>query len=82
MVTAKLTTKGQITIPKSVRDSLRLHAGDRVEFVMHGHAEATLKPISKSVDEVFGKLRRPSQPSLTVEEMKAAVARSIKSRNP
>ncbi len=80
MVTATLTTKGQITIPKAVRDSLRLHSGDRVEFIVHGGSEATLKPVTKSVDEVFGKLHSPSQPPRTVEQMKEAVAERIRSR--
>ncbi|NQT93290.1 MAG: AbrB/MazE/SpoVT family DNA-binding domain-containing protein, partial [Lentisphaerae bacterium] len=68
MVTATLTSKGQITIPKAVRDSLHLHTGDRVAFVVHGDSEATLKPVTKSVDEVFGKLHSPSQPCRTVDE--------------
>ena len=81
MVTATLTTKGQITIPKAVRDSLHLHSGDRIAFVVHGDAEATMKPVTKSVDEVFGRLHRPSQPRRTVEEMHAAVAERMRSRN-
>jgi AbrB family looped-hinge helix DNA binding protein len=32
--TAKLTSKGQITIPKDVRDALRLAPGDRVTFIV------------------------------------------------
>lgn len=82
MVTATLTTKGQITIPKAVRDSLRLRSGDRIAFVMHGHSEATMKPITKAVDEVFGKLHDPTRPRRTVEEMKAAVVEAIRRRNP
>lgn len=74
MVTATLTSKGQLTLPKVVRDSLRLHIGDRVAFVIHGASEAVLKPVTKSVDEVFGRLHNPDQPTRTVEEMKAAVA--------
>ena len=74
MVTATLTTKGQITIPKAVRDSLRLHSGDRVAFVLQGDAGALLKPITKSVDEVFGKLHDPRQRARTVAEMNTAVA--------
>ena len=80
MVTATLTTKGQITIPKSVRDSLHLHSGDRIAFVLHGDSEAVLTPITKSVDDVFGTLHVPSQPLRTVAEMNEAVANNLRSR--
>lgn len=36
MVTATLTSKGQITIPLEVRRQLNLEQGDRVEFVPRG----------------------------------------------
>ena len=80
MVTATLTSKGQLTIPKAVRDSLHLHTGDRVAFVVHGDAKAVLKPVTKSVDEVFGRLHSAAQPRRSVEEMKAAVAKRMRNR--
>lgn len=80
MVTATLTSKGQLTIPKAVRDSLHLHTGDRVAFVVHGDAEAVLTPVTKSVDEVFGRLYSPAQPRRSVEEMNAAMAKRMRSR--
>ncbi len=80
MATATLTSKGQLTIPKAIRDSLHLHTGDRVAFVIHGESEALLKPVTKSVDEMFGRLYNPKQPRRTVEDMKAAVAKQLRSR--
>ena len=74
MPTATLTSKGQITIPKSVRDSLRLHTGDRIEFVVQDSSQAVLRPITKGVDEVFGRLHDPKQSPVTVEQMNAALA--------
>jgi AbrB family looped-hinge helix DNA binding protein len=79
MVTATLTSKGQLTIPKSVRDSLHLHTGDRVAFIVHGETEVLVKPVTKSVDDVFGRLHNAAQPRRTVGEMKAAVAKRMRS---
>lgn len=79
MVTATLTSKGQLTIPKVVRDALRLHAGDRVMFVVHGDTEAVLQPLTKSVDEVFGQLHNPVQQRRSIKEMNDAVAKRMRS---
>jgi antitoxin PrlF len=81
MVTATLTSKGQLTIPKAVRDTLHLHSGDIVAFIVHGDAEAVLKPMTKSADEVFGRLHSPGQPCKSIEQMKGAVAERMRKRN-
>ena len=81
MTTATLTSKGQITIPKQVREFLHLHTGDRVEFVLHGNSEAALKPITRSVSDVFGLLHDPAQKALSVDDMNAAVAQRMKDSN-
>ena len=75
VVTATLTSKGQMTIPKAVRESLRLRSGDRVEFVVHDQSEATLRPITKTVDAVFGRLHVRGQSAVTVARMDGAIAR-------
>jgi len=77
VVTATLTSKGQMTIPKAVRESLRLRSGDRVEFVVHDQSEATMRPITKSVDDVFGRLRVRGQAAVTVARMDEAIAREM-----
>jgi len=69
MVTATITTKGQITIPKAVRNSLMLGAGDKIEFVVTDGREALIRPISRKVDEVFGMLHKPGDKSVSVEDM-------------
>jgi len=44
-VTARMTSKGQITVPKAVRDALSLDAGDQVVFRVEGdHAVLTRTP--------------------------------------
>ena len=73
-----LTSKGQITIPKSVRDSLALHAGDKVEFVLTENNEVLLKPVTKKVDEVFGRLFRAGRPAVDIAEMDALLKQKIR----
>ena len=40
---ARLTVKGQVTIPKKVRDALHLSAGDAVEFEVNGSGEFVVR---------------------------------------
>jgi len=61
MALSTLTSKGQITIPKAVRDSLRLHSGDKVEFVITESREALLRPITKKAADVYGRLYKPGR---------------------
>ena len=79
MNTATITSKGQITIPKEIREALRLHAGDRVAFAFKNESEVTMKTVTKSVDDVFGSLHDDEQAPLSVEEMNEAIAARFKS---
>lgn len=81
MALATLTSKGQVTIPKSVRESLQLHSGDKIEISVTGNGEAIIRPISKTVDEVFGRLHKAckaDRKTVSVEEMDEAIARRMK----
>jgi antitoxin PrlF len=42
-VAARLTSKGQITVPKSVRDALALRPGDELVFRVHGDRAVVAK---------------------------------------
>lgn len=75
-----MTQKGQVTIPKGVRDSLHLVTGDKVEFILNDRNEVVLKPVTRKVMEVAGLLSRykKSQP-VSVEAMNQCVEQSFKS---
>jgi len=75
---AKLTNKGQITIPKAVRQSLGLHPGDKLEFIINKNDEVLFKPIVKKVDDVFGKLYKRDRKSVSVKAMDAAIKQKMK----
>jgi len=77
MALATLTSKGQVTIPKAVRNSLHLHAGDKVEFVITETKDALLRPVTKKVDDVFGMLHKPGRKPVSIEKMDAGIRKKM-----
>jgi antitoxin PrlF len=75
MATATLTSKGQITIPARVRNELGVDAGDRIEFVEVGKGEFSIVAATRSVKELNGLLYRKGQKPVSIEAMKAAIAK-------
>jgi len=78
MTLATLTSKGQITIPKTVRDSLRIKSGDKVEFVLTEKREALLRPITMNTDDVFGRLHNIKRKPVSVEKIDAAIKKRMR----
>lgn len=75
MSKATLTSKGQITIPKVVRERLGVEAGDRLEFVEQESGVYKVIAATRDVRHLKGLVPKPRRP-VSVEEMKAAVRRS------
>ena len=73
MTTATITTKGQITIPASVRQSLAVDTGDRVEFVEIEPGQFLFMAANRSVTELRGMFGKPKKP-VSVEEMNRVIA--------
>jgi AbrB family looped-hinge helix DNA binding protein len=73
MASATITTKGQTTIPKAVRDRLRLEPGDRVEFVVQEDGTALMIPATLTLAELKASVPPPPR-ALSLEEMDEAVA--------
>jgi AbrB family looped-hinge helix DNA binding protein len=77
---ATLTSKGQITLPKQVRDELGLQPGDKVEFEKRD-GRYVLRRRNRSALEFAGILQRPGDRTLTVEEMDQAVGAALAEDN-
>jgi antitoxin PrlF len=78
MALATLTNKGQVTIPKAVRDSLGLHSGDKLEFVLVENGKAYIKPVTKKVDDVFGRLYKSDRKPVSVEKMDEKIRQKMR----
>lgn len=62
-----LTSKGQTTVPKAIRESLRLKPGDRITFTPMPDGTVLMRVKNKSVMSLAGSLRRRGRKALPVE---------------
>jgi AbrB family looped-hinge helix DNA binding protein len=68
-----ITVKGQATIPKIIREHLRLKPGDRVKFFMHPDGTVVLLP-KLPASALRGMLKSRRRKAVTIEQMAQAVA--------
>ena len=73
MSTATITSKGQITIPAIVRNTLGVEAGDRVEFIQVEPGRFELVAATQPVTALKGLVRKPASP-VTIAAMNEAIA--------
>lgn len=72
MSTAILTSKGQTTIPKKIRDRLRLRAGDRLKFILQPDGRVLIVPTTVHARDLKGMLTPPEKP-VSLEQMERAI---------
>ena len=77
MPTATLITKGQVTIPKEVREHLGIDTGDRLSFVVQEDGTVMVKPLTRHVRELGGFLRRSGQRPVSISQMDAGIAKRM-----
>ena len=66
---ATLTSKGQTTIPKEIRDSLNMKAGDRMTFTLMPDSTVVIRLKSKSLTDLAGKLHKKGRKVIPVEQL-------------
>lgn len=75
MPTTTLTSRGQTTIPKSIREALQLRPGDRIEFTLKGD-QVILRRAGADLTELDGMIDRSDREPASVEEMDEAIERA------
>lgn len=74
MATATITSKGQVTIPASVRLALGLESGSRIEFIETEKGKFSIIPANNSILELKGMLRKPAK-AVSIDAMNMAIAK-------
>jgi AbrB family looped-hinge helix DNA binding protein len=76
---ATMTSKGQVTLPKEVRDLLRLNEGQKLCFTVEDGNRAVMTPQWRRLSDLVGILPKPKR-RVTLEEMDQAIADGIVDR--
>ena len=72
MPTTTLTSKGQVTIPKTVRDELGLREGDRIAFRVLEDGTVVVEPETVDLLDLRGILK-PKRKGVSVSDMDKAI---------
>jgi AbrB family looped-hinge helix DNA binding protein len=73
MPSAKVTSKGQVTVPAEVRAALGLHEGSTIDFVPTPAGSYEIIVRRTSIKDLKGALRRPERP-ISLADMDTAIA--------
>jgi AbrB family looped-hinge helix DNA binding protein len=78
---ATLTSKGQITLPKEIRDRLGLDAGSMLDFQVLEDNTITAREVKPDARRIRGLLKSPHSAPLTVEQMDDAVSKHLRDKH-
>jgi antitoxin PrlF len=76
MVHSTVTSKGQTTIPRKIRNALRIRPGDTLQYVVEGdHATIRVHPGARSLRGVLGSKKGKGMSFAEIRDAAAAAAR-------
>ncbi|MEQ8765770.1 MAG: AbrB/MazE/SpoVT family DNA-binding domain-containing protein [Planctomycetota bacterium] len=81
MATSRLSVKGQLVIPKEIREHLGLRPGDRLAFVILDDGEVVIRPAVVDVRDLKGIVERPGRKSVSIRAMNEAIRRRAGGRS-
>jgi antitoxin PrlF len=78
MTVATITSKGQITLPKDVRDRLGLKPGAKVDILVEKNGTARMTPVTLRPSDVFGMLASKTSVRATEEEIREGLSKAFR----
>lgn len=76
---ATVTSKGQITLPKAIRDYLKLHTGDQLQFIIDRTGRVVLTAKTISIEDVVGTFNyKALKKKTTIADMDEAIRKRMR----
>ncbi len=74
---ATVTDKGQVTVPKEIRDRLGIEPGAKLDFQIEADGTLRVRPLKRGAAGLFGLLHDARRTRASVDEMNEAVGRHL-----
>ena len=71
MALSTLTSKGQLTVPKTIREYLQIDSGDKIEFIIDEVGHVIISPKTLKIENIYGIIKRKK--GITVEDMNNSI---------
>ena len=78
--TAMVSDKGQVTLPKALRERLGIQPGSRLAFRIAADGSLNVQVLAKGSDAQFGLLAQPGEPARSLDDMDAAITETVRQR--
>ncbi len=78
---ATVTDKGQVTVPKNIRDQLHIEAGSKLDFEVEKDGSLRVRVLVRGADNLFGLVHRAGIKPLSVKEMDEGIVAATQARN-
>jgi antitoxin PrlF len=78
--TALVSDKGQVTLPKALRDRLGIRPGSRLAFRVADDGSLNVQVLAKGAEALFGLLAKPGEPVRSLQDMDVAIGVVVRER--
>lgn len=74
---AIVSSKGQVVIPRVLREKLGIHAGNELLFKARPDGVIEIRQLERSIEMFFGRCKRSHESPMSIEEIDAAIGQAV-----
>lgn len=75
-----VTDKGQVTLPKAIRDRLGIRPGTKIDFELQPDDTLKVRVLTRGASGLFGLIARPGEAARSLDEIDAGITAAVTER--
>lgn len=75
-----VTDKGQLTVPKSIRDQFGIEPGSKLDFEPQADGTLRVRVLARGAASLYGLLHKPRMKSRSIDEMDEGIGEAVSAR--